>query len=83
MIIDTPLVLSTGVRVNNQLVFNFRNAMHTQGVFTNSHKERRHENFKMGVKQIHKQKFKMKLIYTNQQKKMLMQIKPKWCMKKP
>lgn len=57
--------------------------MHTQGVFLNSQKKKRHKNFKMGLGQIHKQTFKMKPIYTNQPKKMLMQIGPKWCMKKP
>jgi hypothetical protein len=55
---DTPLVLSIGFRVNNQINFQFCNAMHTQGMLTNSHKERRHENFKMGLKQIHKQSLK-------------------------
>ncbi len=82
MIIDTPLVLSNGIRVSNQIIFNFAMQCIPKVCSLTLTKKKRHKNLKMGLGQIHKQKFKMKPIYTNQPKKMLMQIGPKWCMKK-
>ncbi len=36
-------------------------------------------SFGIGLRQTHKQKFNMKLIYTIKQKKQLMQVGCKWC----
>jgi len=63
----SSLVLSNGIKVTNQFIFNF--AMQCiPKVCSLTHKERKHANFKMGLGQIHKEKFKMKPIYTNQPK---------------